>query len=108
MPSSGMSRHVDLVWTDVSEECIAHIFRVEKLAREKLARAGGADFSTLKMQAIRSSETSVHIRFIRRHIPEDGNLHSYRRENLKSYKIVSIWSLCVSMGLHICRPNLVW
>jgi hypothetical protein len=41
-------------------------------------------FSTLKMEAIRSSETSVHTRSTRRHAPEDGLLHS-RHENLKSY-----------------------
>jgi hypothetical protein len=41
-----------------------------------------ADFSTLKMGAIRSSETSVHTRSTRRHIPEDGILHSHRRGNL--------------------------
>jgi hypothetical protein len=33
-----------------------------------------ADFSTLKMEAIRSSETSVHTGSIRCHIPEDGIL----------------------------------
>jgi hypothetical protein len=33
-----------------------------------------ADFSTLKMEAIRSSVTSVHTRSTRRHIPEDGIL----------------------------------
>jgi hypothetical protein len=33
-----------------------------------------ADFSTLKMEAIRSSETSVHTRYTRRHIPGDGIL----------------------------------
>jgi hypothetical protein len=32
MPSSGMWRRVDLVWSDVSEERIASIFRVEKSA----------------------------------------------------------------------------
>jgi hypothetical protein len=52
----------NLVWTDVSEEGIA-----------------------LKMEAMRSSETSVHTRSTRRHITEDGILNSYRRENLKSY-----------------------
>jgi hypothetical protein len=31
-----------------------------------------ADLSTLKMEAICSSETSVHTRSTRRHIPEDG------------------------------------
>jgi hypothetical protein len=40
----------------------------------------------MKMEAIRSSETSVHTRFTRRRIPEDGILHNHRRENLKSYK----------------------
>jgi hypothetical protein len=34
-----------------------------------------ADFSTLKMEAIRSSEMSVHTRFTQRHIPQDGILH---------------------------------
>jgi hypothetical protein len=44
------------------------------------------DFSTLKMEAIRSSEMSVHTRYTWRHIPEDGIFHSHRHENLKSYK----------------------
>jgi hypothetical protein len=49
-----------------------------------------ADFSTLKMEARLSSETSVHTRSTRRHIPEDGILHSHRCENLKSLK-TSVW-----------------
>jgi hypothetical protein len=79
MPSSGMWRHVDLVWTDVSEERIASTFRVEKSEREKPAWAGGCG---LQMEAIRSSETLVRTRSTQRHIPEDGILHSHRRENL--------------------------
>jgi hypothetical protein len=43
------------------------------------------DFSTLKMEAILFSEASVYARSTRRHIPEDGILHSHRRANLKSY-----------------------
>jgi hypothetical protein len=44
---------------------------------------------TLKMEAIRSSETSVLIRATRRHLPEDyNNHHSHRRGNLKSYRCV--------------------
>jgi hypothetical protein len=43
-----------------------------------------ANFSTLKKEAIRSSETSVYIRSSRRHIPDDGILHSHRCKNLKS------------------------
>jgi hypothetical protein len=40
---------------------------------------------TLMMEVIRSSETSVLTTVTRRHIREDGLLHSHRRENLKSY-----------------------
>jgi hypothetical protein len=41
-------------------------------------------FPTLKMEVIRSSETSVHIRTTRRYIPEDWSIRNYRCENLKS------------------------
>jgi hypothetical protein len=37
------------------------------------------------MDATRASETSVYNKPTQRHIPEGGILHSYRRENLKSY-----------------------
>jgi hypothetical protein len=37
-----MWRQVDLVWTDLSEERFAYIFRVEKSASEKPAWAGGS------------------------------------------------------------------
>jgi hypothetical protein len=50
---------------------MASNFRVELPAH---AGSSLADFSTLKMEAIRSSETSVHTRSTRRHIPEDGIL----------------------------------
>jgi hypothetical protein len=43
--------------------------------------------STVKMEAICSSETSVETqRTTRRHIPEDDTLHNHRCEHLKSYK----------------------
>jgi hypothetical protein len=42
--------------------------------------------STLKMEAIRSSEKSVATQqTTRHHIPEDDTLHNHRGENLKSY-----------------------
>jgi hypothetical protein len=48
-----------------------------------------AYFSTLKMEAIYSSETSVDFqRTTRRYIPEDSTLHNHRSENLKSYIIL--------------------
>jgi hypothetical protein len=97
-----MWRRVDLVWTDVSEKCIASIFMVEKFASEPPAHAASslADFSTMKMKATRSSETSFHTTSTRRHIPEDGILHSHRRENLKSYIIL--------ISSNNVLRNLVW
>jgi hypothetical protein len=55
----------------------------EKILKENImlqppAHAGSslADFSIVKMEAIRSSETSVQPRSKRRHIPKDGILQS--------------------------------
>jgi hypothetical protein len=45
-----------------------------------------ADFSTLKMEAVLSSETSVDARSTKRHIPEDDVLHNHRCESPESYK----------------------
>jgi hypothetical protein len=39
----------------------------------------------VKMEATRSTETSVPTRTTRRHIPEDGILHSHSREHLRPY-----------------------
>jgi hypothetical protein len=57
--------------------------------------------STLKMEAISSSETSVEPqRTTRRHIPEDDTLQNHRCENLKFYMIREVikWNLCVFLG----------
>jgi hypothetical protein len=54
------------------------------------ARVGGKTSLVegyLKMEAIRSSETSVLIRATRCHFPENDNHHSHRRGNLKSYNV---------------------
>jgi hypothetical protein len=39
----------------------------------------------LKMEAIRSSKSSVFTKITRRHITEDDIIHRERRENFKSY-----------------------
>jgi hypothetical protein len=74
-----MWRRVDLVRSDVSEESIASIFRVEKSASKEPAWACSS-----------VCEMSVRTRSTRRHIPEDGILNSHRRENLKSY-VTNYW-----------------
>jgi hypothetical protein len=111
-----MCRPEDIVWTDVSEECIASIFRVEKSACEKPAwaslqppaHAGSslADFSTLNMEAIRSFETSVHTRSSGRHIPEDGILHSLRKFQNKSPRVFHRCIRPLSICLVIFTPQL--
>jgi hypothetical protein len=84
--SSGMwCRVVRWVSTDVSEEHIASIFRVEEISSTKKT-ASKQVATCLKMEAICSSRTSVDTqRTTRRHIPEDDTLHNHRCENLKSY-----------------------
>jgi hypothetical protein len=59
-------------------------------------------FSTLKMEAICSSETSVDTqRTTQRYIPEEGTLHNHRCENLISYienRTFRKWDLFPSSG----------
>jgi hypothetical protein len=47
---------------------------------------------TLMMEALSPSETSVLTSATRRHITEDGILHSHRRGNLKSYIALAGWT----------------
>jgi hypothetical protein len=80
-----MWRRVYIVLTDVSEERIASNFREEEISLSHLLtlvprlRLSLLFSSTLKMEAIRSSEKSVNTISTRGHIPEDGFLHSHRR-----------------------------
>jgi hypothetical protein len=67
---------VALVRTDVSEERTASFIRVTTLG----------ELGTLMEEALlSSSETSVLTRVTWLNIPEDGVLHSHRRESLKPY-----------------------
>jgi hypothetical protein len=49
------------------------------------------------MEEIRSSETLIHTRSTRRHIPEVGIFHSHRRENLKSYNHFLFARVCFAL-----------
>jgi hypothetical protein len=72
-------------------------------------RFGGTYRLHLRVEksAIRSSETSVDTRSTRCHIPEDGNLHSHRCENLISYnKIFGCSAACYdSSNLYVDVVN---
>jgi hypothetical protein len=63
--------------------------------------------STLKMEAICSSETSVDFqRTTRRYIPEDSNIYNHRCENLKSYKHEHVLKSCYLNVLSLYANNL--
>jgi hypothetical protein len=48
------------------------------------------DVSSLMMEAVRTSETSVDNYFTRQYIPESNSeRHTHRRENLKSHMIMT-------------------
>jgi hypothetical protein len=58
----------------------------ESVGSHLLSDSSLVDFSILKMEAIRSSETSVHTRSTRRHIPGDGILRVAFWLNIKFHK----------------------
>jgi hypothetical protein len=63
-------------------------------------------------EVVCSSETSVLTRATRRKIPENGILHSHRRENLKSYIALTGWRSNVfpvryELGFHIPEDGIL-
>jgi hypothetical protein len=61
---------------------------------------------TLMIEAISSFETSVLTRATWRNIPENGILHSHRRENLKSYIALTGWTLYQGSNVSSVRYEL--
>jgi hypothetical protein len=110
MPSSGIWRRVDLMWTDFSGEHIASIFRVEKSACEEPAHAATCSrrflargFIYPENEGDRFPETSVHTRSTRHHIPEDSILHQstcYKPPWIR--KEFSEWRLCLCICMYVC------
>jgi hypothetical protein len=58
------------------------------------------------MEALSSSETSVLTRATLHNIPEDAILHSHRRENLKSYTVLTGWTLHLRRNVSPVRYEL--
>jgi hypothetical protein len=83
MVSSGMLRRVALVRTDVSEELSAPFIRVTRIGE-----LGTTLAVTSNRRTLRRNTKSVLTRATRCNIPEDTILHSHRRENLKSYRML--------------------
>jgi hypothetical protein len=77
MPSSGLWRRVDLVGTEVSEACVASIFRLERIGEI------GITEPHLGRRHSSSSLLCMSQMAERHHIPEDGILHNHGSESLK-------------------------
>jgi hypothetical protein len=55
--------------------------------------SGERSASIIRVIRIGELGTSVLTRVTTRNVPEDGNLHGHRRQNLKSYIALTGWTL---------------
>jgi hypothetical protein len=94
-----MLRRAALVTTDVLEELSASLWIIVFLRsmRRLLVTSNIVSSSpilvTLMIEALPSSEISVLIRTTGHNISEDGILHGFHCENLKSYIELTGWAL---------------
>jgi hypothetical protein len=76
-------------YTDVSEEPIVSVFKVESEPVKKQKEQAVACSSILKMETVRSSETSLEFyQNSRRYIPEVITLQSSEHQNQRNKKFV--------------------
>jgi hypothetical protein len=100
MPYSGILRRVALVKPNVSRERVAFLRSMLRLL--VTANVPSSPIIVIHMmEAIHSFEMSVLTRAARRHIPEDGILHSHRRGTHKSYKLHEVANPCID--ILVCR-----
>jgi hypothetical protein len=82
-------------------------YRLHLQGREIREMGPSVIFSTMKIQVIRSSETSVNPGSTQRHIPEDDILHSHHYENLKWYKQTQDYFNILTTYIHSMNKDFV-
>jgi hypothetical protein len=84
---------VAVIKTDVSEELITSIIRVSSVFQLLVTAndvPSALSLSTLIMEAIESYDTTVLTPATLRHIAEADGLHSHRRANFRSYRVLPV------------------
>jgi hypothetical protein len=94
-----MWRRVVLVWTDVSEERIASVFRVDKSAKEEPAWAGDCRLSSRTMTL---GSIQPLTRMSTRNFPGDEEAIARRADNLAAVYEPNVWKY---VSLNLSQPQ---